>query len=203
MEEEEVNTEDTKAKAPALALRTCKADMTSYGGFKWPESGRVEAPDWDAKPECGNGLHGLLWGEGVGDLLNWDEDAKWLVVAVEGETVDLGGKVKFRAGEVVYCGDRKGATDYIIANGATGHVVGAFVTTGDYGTATAGDCGTATAGNCGTATAGDYGTVAVRWHDGNRYRLAVGYVGEDGILRNVPYVVRDGKLVRADGEDSK
>jgi hypothetical protein len=29
-----------------LVLRTCNADMTAHGGFKWPESGHVAAPDW-------------------------------------------------------------------------------------------------------------------------------------------------------------
>ena len=49
----------------------------------------------------------------------------------------------------------------------------------------------------GTASAGYRGTVIVKWHDGNRYRVAVGYVGEGGIESKTPYVVRDGKLVRA------
>ena len=75
---------------------------------------------------------------------------------------------------------------------------------GYAGTATAGYAGTATAGVYGTATAGDYGTatagcggeIRIRWYDGKRHRLAVGYVGEDGIEANVPYVVRDGQLVK-------
>ena len=33
----------------SMVLRICKADMTSYHGFIWPEKGHVEAPDWDAK----------------------------------------------------------------------------------------------------------------------------------------------------------
>lgn len=48
-----------------LVLRTCAADLTSYGGFQWPESGPVESPDWNPIAECGNGLHGWL---GAGDL---------------------------------------------------------------------------------------------------------------------------------------
>ena len=28
-----------------LILRTCNADLTSYGGFQWPASGPVECPD--------------------------------------------------------------------------------------------------------------------------------------------------------------
>ena len=43
---------------------------------------------------CGNGLHGLLWGEGDGTLLNWAPDARWLVVEVDASTiVALSGKV--------------------------------------------------------------------------------------------------------------
>jgi hypothetical protein len=85
-------------------------------------------------------------------------------------------------------------------------------TAGYRGTATAGDCGTAIAGYCGTATAGDDGTATVRhggtaaagvggtiqvqWWDGARYRVAIGYVGEDGIEPNVAYHVVDGRLTK-------
>jgi len=241
-------------------LRTVAADMKSRGGFIWPESGPVSCPDWDATPECGNGLHGFLWGEGNGSLANWSDDAKWLVVKVD-KYVDLKGKVKFPRGEVVFCGTRKGATDEIIRLGAKGAVIGAIATAGDYGTATtgyegtataghygtatvgdegtatagdggtatAGDGGTATAGYRGTATAGDwgtatagyggtatvgyrgtatagyrgtatagnYGTIIIKYWDGARYRLCVGYVGGDGIEPNRAYKVVSGKLVAA------
>jgi hypothetical protein len=148
--------ETTKGKA--LVLRTCLADMTSHNGFKWPVSGPVECPDWVASKECGNGLHGALWGEGDGSLFNWDANAVWQVVEID-EWIDLNGKVKFPRGIVVYAGDRKSATDYIILNGANGVVIGAFVTAGNRGTATAGAGGTATAGYLGTATAGYLGTA--------------------------------------------
>lgn len=42
-------------KDEVLVLRSCKEDMTSYNGFQWPEKGYVEAPDWEATGECGNG----------------------------------------------------------------------------------------------------------------------------------------------------
>ena len=72
---------------------------------------------------------------------------------------------------------------------------GGTATAGDYGTATAGDYGAATAGHGGAATAGDYGaatagdhgTLCIKWWDGARYRIAVGYVGENGIKPNVAY----------------
>lgn len=180
-------------------LRTCRADMTSYGGFVWPESGPVSCPDWQPTAECGNGLHGLLWGEGEGPLLDWNVDAKWLVVRVMvSSIIGLGGKVKFPAGDVVFCGDRLGATSDIIARGANPErCVGGTATAGYHGTATAGDRGTATAGEYGTATAGDGGTLIVKWFDlqAGRFRTAVAYIGEDGIKPNVAYRVQDGKFV--------
>ncbi len=182
-----------------LVLRTCAADMTAHGGFKWPTKGLVKCPDWDPTPNCGNGLHGALWGEGCGDLLSFAEDAKWLVVEVKAsDVVDLQGKVKFPRGRVVYCGTRLGATAYICER-RPGAVIGGTATAGNYGTATAGYRGTATAGNYGTATAGYGGTIVLRYYDraADRYRLVVGYVGENGILPNVKYKVENGALVKA------
>ncbi len=155
-----------KTEKTVLVLRTCSADMTSHGGFKWPKRGPVSAPDWIDNFECGNGLHGWLWGEGDGTLGHVDvPNAKWLVVRVIASEVRHGkghllGKCKFPRGYVVHCGDRKSATEYIMRHGASGKaVIGATVTAGHYGTATAGDYGTATAGYRGTATAGGYGTA--------------------------------------------
>ena len=101
-----------------LVLRTCEADMTSYGGFKWPTSGYVEAPDWMPTRDCGNGLHGWLHGHGDGEASSyWDSDCNWLVVSVpSGELINLNGKVKFKCGEVVFCGDSKSAIDYLLEN---------------------------------------------------------------------------------------
>jgi hypothetical protein len=143
--------------------------MTSRNGLKWKKRGEVVAPDWSPVKECGQGLHGLLWGEGDGSLLNYEPDARWLVVAVnDNAIVDLGGKVKFPKGEVIHCGDMKSATEYIARHGGGGRAIVGYTATagdngtataGDYGTATAGYNGTATAGYNGTATAGDYGTA--------------------------------------------
>ncbi len=187
-----------KADAPAarvLCLRTCDANLRSYNRFQWPDSGPVEAPDWNKRAECGNGLHGLLWGEGDGTLLNWADNAKWLVVSVDPATiVELSGKVKFPRCEVVYCGDRLGSTEYLAANGAAGRAITGYTATAGYrGTATAGDSGTATAGYRGTATAGDRGILLLRrWDEqANRYRIETGYVGENGIKPNTPYRLND------------
>jgi hypothetical protein len=191
-----------------LILRTCNADMTSHRGFRWPQAGAVTAPDWDPSPRCGGGLHGLAWGEGTGALLDWDPDARWLVVEVPADTVvDLSGKVKFPAGTVTYAGDRQGAVDMIQAHpGAVGRAVaggtatagyggtatagyGGTATAGYGGTATAGDGGTATAGYGGTATAGDRGVLAICWYDSTegRYRTRVTAVDGETILPDVPY----------------
>jgi hypothetical protein len=158
-----------------LVLRTCNADLTSSHGFRWPESGRAKAADWDPEPRCGHGLHGLLWGEGDGALLNWSPEAKWLVVAVmDSKIVDLFGKVKFPAGTVVFCGDRAGATAYLAAHGGAGRaIVGYQATAGNRGTATAGDAGAATAGDAGTATAGNRGTATA----GDEGTATAGYAG--------------------------
>ncbi len=144
-----------------LCLRTCDANRRGHGGFQWPKSGHVEAPDWSPEACCGKGLHGLLWGEGDAGHLSTAKDAVWMVVEVDASAVvDLQSKVKFPRGEVVYCGTRDGATDYILAHGGAGRACAyARVTAGYMGTATAGYRGTATAGYMGTATAGDGGTA--------------------------------------------
>lgn len=147
-----------------LIMRTCDKNMRSHGGFQWPQSGPVVAPDWQPTEECGNGLHGFLWGEGNGELADWSETAIWLVAKVDAATViDLDGKVKFPSADVVYCGDLHGAAEYIAANGGAGRkIIGGTATAGYAGTATAGDRGTATAGYRGTATAGDRGDCDCR-----------------------------------------
>jgi hypothetical protein len=71
-------------------------------------------------------------------------------------------------------------------------------TAGDWGQATAGYYGQATAGYRGQAAAGYEGIITIKWYDGYRYRLAVGYVGEDGIEPNVAYRCDNrGRLVPA------
>jgi hypothetical protein len=204
----------------AYILKSLPRGLGAHGGFQWPREGHVVAPDWREDAECGGGLHSFLWGEGDGNLACWDDDAEWIVARVT-RWIDCGGKVKSPEAWVEFVGDRKAATDWIVAKGARGAVVGGTATAGDrgtatagdygtatagdygtatagdYGTATAGDGGTATAGYGGTATAGDYGTLVIRWHDRNRARLAVGYVGENGIKPNTPYRVANGNLTEA------
>jgi len=227
-----------------LVLRTCRADMTSRNGFVWPNSGPVKCDDWDATPQCGGGLHGLLWGEGDGTQLNWMRNTRWIVVRVPADSIIpiSSGKVKFPAGEVVHCGTRASATEYLMAHGGAGRAIAGGTSTsgnygtstsgdsgtstsgdygtstsgyrgtstsgdsgtstsgdsgtstsGDYGTSTSGDSGTSTSGNYGTAMSGDGGILELRYWDAKakRYRVVVGYVGEDGLEPNVPYRLDD------------
>ena len=94
-------------ESSAYVLRTVKADGTSYNGFAWNlDPGAInEAPDWDTKPECGGGLHGLLDGYGNYGLLSDALDAKWLIVEVERAwCVDIDQKVKFPACTIAHVG---------------------------------------------------------------------------------------------------
>jgi hypothetical protein len=271
-----------------LALRVCPKNLITRNGFRWPESGPVECPDWDLQPECGHGLHGWLWGIGDHSAATWDADMRWLVVEVDRSSiVDLGGKVKFHRGVVVHCGDQATATQYVRERlpkelaGAS--VIGSTASAGDRGTASAGDrgtasagdrgtasagylgtasagdrgtasagdrgtasagdrgtasagylgtasagylgtasagdrgtasagyrgtasagyLGTASAGDRGTASAGDEGIVIGRHWDGTRWRICVGYVGEDGIENGKPYHVEGGKLVAGEHPEAK
>ena len=175
----------------------------------------------------------ISMGEGYGKLASWNDTVKWLVCEVnKKDIIDLGDKVKFPKCKVVFCGNRKEATDYIISNGAQGKaVIGAYVITGDngtstsgyngtstsgdngtsksgvygtstsgyngtsksgyYGTSTSGDYGTSTSGYKGTSTSGYNGTLVIKYLDGIRYKVAVGYVGENGIKANVPYKLNE------------
>lgn len=167
-----------------LILRSVDKDGKAYGGFQWPKEGPVSAPDWDPYPDCGNGLHGWLRGEGDATVasFSWmDSDFPsrlWQVVEViEDEIVQLDGKVKFPRGNVLFTGSQEDAVKKIQEAYPGAAVIGARVTAGSYG----------------TATAGEAGILVLRYYDGqkNRYRLVVGYVGEDGIEAGKKYRLND------------
>ncbi len=203
-------------KGDVLVLRTCNSDMSSQHDpeFFWPKKGPVSAPDFKPTVECGHGLHGFLWGEGDGSLASWDVDAKWLVVSVKAdEIIQLDGKVKFPKGEVVLAGDRLTATQFIasflprsassigctVTGGDSATVTGgdrATVTGGHRATVTGGDSATVTGGDSATVTGGDSAIISIKYWDdkANRYRLAVGYPGEDGIEAGKQYHVVNGQL---------
>ncbi len=60
---------------------------------------------------------------------------------------------------------------------------------GRYGTATAGKYGTAIAGDRGTATAGKDGTIQILYSLNNHKRVKMGYIGEEGLMPNVAYML--------------
>ena len=171
------------------ALKTVSKNMTSFAvnanGFKWPKRGRVACKDWNDRQECGGGLHALLNGEGDAGLLSWELDSVWLVLAIPDtvKIIDLIGKVKFPKCSVIFSGDRKGATDLIYKKTKAQRIVG-------Y---------TATAGDEGTATAGDKAIIQLRYWDGDRYRVAIGYIGEGGLEPGVKYKLDDShKIIKAE-----
>ena len=61
-------------------------------------------------------------------------------------------------------------------------------TAGEGGTATVGDEGTATAGDQGTATAGYEGIIQLKYWE-SRWKLKIGYIGEEGLLPDTPYIL--------------
>jgi hypothetical protein len=101
-----------------------------------------------------------------------------------------------------------------IATGGYGHALstgdyGRAPATGDYGHASAtgnsghasatGYSGWGIAGYNGRAKAGKDGVLTILWLDetAKRPRVAVGYVGEDGIEANVWYSVASGKFIKS------
>jgi len=197
--------EELKAAHKGYMLRTCNKNMQGYGGFQWPTAGLVTAPDWHKRPVCNGGLFGLLWGAGPAELLKMNEDGRhYLVVGINEWVLVDDDKIKAPAGEVVYCGDLRGAADLLVALGADpASCVGSVSTAGDAGTATAGTRGTATAGDAGTATAGDMGVISILFYDQkrNRYRFAIGYIGEGGLEPGVPYKFDGDRFVPAKSEE--
>ena len=87
-----------------LILRKCWKNGLSRNDFYYGNTGDiVTCPDWDPKPECGNGLHGLLEGNGDWHLLEGDD---WLVIeANESDIVNIDDeKCKFRTGKILFRG---------------------------------------------------------------------------------------------------
>jgi hypothetical protein len=155
----------------AFAIRTTKTDGTSHGGFQWPLTvdAIVTAPDWNPRPVCGGGLHGLLDAIGGWNLLaNANTDAIFWIVAVRrDECVAIGtDKVKFPRCRVVAFGSYREMAKRILdvqvprvlalakgntATGDSGHAAatghsGHAAATGHFGHAAAtGDSGHAAA----------------------------------------------------------
>lgn len=111
----------TPQPGKALAIRTCTpredGTLTGWGNFVWPsEPGSiVVAPDWSPEPQCGGGLHGLLWGAGDLAYLLLGRGKTFMVVEVdEDQVVPLhDDKVKFPRCVVVHVGDFQSCAELI------------------------------------------------------------------------------------------
>jgi hypothetical protein len=64
-------------------------------------------------------------------------------------------------------------------------------TASDYGADVAASRGEATAGRFSAGVVRNGGQICIAYHDGQRLRLAVGYIGEGGLLPGVAYYVRE------------
>lgn len=181
-----------------LVLRTTDKDGKAYGGFQWPTSGMVEAPDWDGKPECGGGLHGLPKGVGHAGYLNTDGVAQVVKVDKLDGYIEFEDKCKFKRGDVIFFGELQEAANIIKAQYPGEPVVYCTLTGGYHSTLTGGEGSTLTGGHYSTLTGGDYSTLIFKYWGGHRDRIIIGYVGEDEIEPNVAYRLDDDhKIVRA------
>ena len=211
----------------------CNGEGDGHGGtirtaFRWPRDGAIVAPDWDPKPQCGGGFHALEFGEGSWNLLREDETPaeEWRVVRVQPDDLvrftDGGNvKVKFRRGEVIYCGGKAGALTMVmcgkeameramaLADPASSGYGSTSASSGDGSTsASSGDyskseqigkSGISSAiGSNVRGKAGENGLLILTWWDesAKRYRACVGEVGIDGIEADAWYEVKAGKLSR-------
>lgn len=209
-------------------------DMTLFWGFKWPKKGKVVDPDWNLDPYCKGVVLGSLNGERGLSNLDWSIDCVWCVAEVDKKKgIELkgaaGGSWKFPKAKVVFSGNRKDATDFLLSKigwdkpvegcykiggyksnllggnhstlsaGSWSEVFGkdnSTVNTGDFSVICVGKNSTVNGGEDSQVSAGDRSILQVKYHYGNRHRVAVGYVGEDALKPNTYYKVNnEGKFV--------
>ena len=100
---------ETAEIAWSYGVRTWSKDGTSHGGFRWDltPGARTEAPDWQARPECGRGLHANKDGWGDWSLLGLDASGAGKIIGIIRWdsaleiAIDYGEKHKFPWAEVV------------------------------------------------------------------------------------------------------
>lgn len=207
------------ADATELVLRFSDPYRRSSNNFIWPETGHVEAPDWDPHPIRGHGLHGWLRGEGDARAkIPWGKDNIWQVVEVDSkDIVDLGGNVKFPRGYVVYSGAKVGAVALIRSRYPNAIIMHDRITVGDHGIAitggigwsSSGDHGVSISGYGGLSISGDYGQSESGEHGrsesgyggsarvGRSGSIVInGVIGQTGsiIIPNIWYIEKNGKL---------
>jgi len=147
-----------------LILRKCdNKGKSNNGRFQYPDKGKVEAPDWNGKPECGSGLHGLLWGSGNFDVNEYG--TRWQVIEVDtGDgLVEFDGKCKFHKGNVLLTTDSQTEAITMLKthpNYPKNNILNydttdkRFAISGNWSIQKAGDRSTQTAGDESTQTAG-------------------------------------------------
>lgn len=87
-----------------LALKILYSNRQSaHNKFQYPEVGEIVTdPNWDSNPECGNGLHGYLWGHGDISVSLYMPGGDHLYQIHEvGEHVCLRDKIKYPSALVV------------------------------------------------------------------------------------------------------
>ena len=169
-------------------IRTVENDYTSYNNFQWPKSGQVKAKDWQPTLECGNGLHGLRIGQQSPGV--WYGDGIVLLLQVPASTIiDLedNSNCKFPECKIVMSGNMNEISNYLYKENIS--IEGLYNRTqisdqleiwnGGYNS---------------TLTAGDGSTLICRYWDGNKYRFATAYVGENDIKPNQAYKVNKGEF---------
>jgi hypothetical protein len=139
-----------------LIMKVVNADGTTHGGFVWPLTvgATVEAP------ECGNGLHGWLNGEGYIDAADICPGSIWLLVGVRTKLLDLGAKVRFRKGTILAVGTAQEIAAEIIRRRPGSRPHYGTHATGEGGTARGGYGSTVTGGRGCTITGGDGSAVS-------------------------------------------
>jgi len=158
-------------------IKTVDKNLQGYDGFQYPKKGLVTAPDWNPKPVCGDGLHGLI--HETKDHCIKDGDIWMVLKYIKGEEIIIGdNKIKVPRAWVVGYGtagemqalfkkrtDKPYVYGYAMKKAGDGSILTAgswsTLTAGSWSTLTAGDGSTLTADNWSTLTAGDGSTLKV------------------------------------------
>jgi len=185
--------------------------------FIYPESGIVEAPDWNDIPEYRKGLHGFLWGEGQTNERNdFSSNSNWLLIRVNPEDglVQTKSNYMFKRGEVMMVGDCHEIANEMLKhlpNDRPYRVIGSVITGGDKSVIVGGDRSILEGGDDSTVTGGVYSKIIggydsiliggrysrvmgkdnsiiiLEYWAGNGYTRKMVKIGENGILPNIEY----------------
>ena len=147
-------------KNEILVLRRNIYSNKSHNGFKYPKEigAIVEAPDWIDSEQCGNGLHG--WTQGAEDYFDTGLKGYFYIIKVNKEDgfVDLGDKIKFRKGEIIYYGEAGGAHQIMLNYYPDMRLHWSTSNQGDKSTSNQGDSSTSNQGDKSTSNQRDSST---------------------------------------------